>query len=154
MPTVLFFFFFIHIVKILFTSYFFASLIGVTFKLPKIIRSMANDELLFRFLARKYFKREIPIPAILFGGLLTILAGGFFTFHILVSLTVFTALFISLIIAFDVILLRYRIQIYLFFFLLWIKLICFPLSFQVRKKRQLGYSKGWQEKKKCWKFWN
>ncbi|EEB12284.1 Cationic amino acid transporter, putative [Pediculus humanus corporis] len=86
---------------------FYTSLIGVTFKLPKIIRSMANDELLFRFLARKYFKREIPIPAILFGGLLTILAGGFFTFHILVSLTVFTALFISLIIAFDVILLRY-----------------------------------------------
>ncbi|XP_054735773.1 cationic amino acid transporter 3 [Anastrepha obliqua] len=85
----------------------FASLFGALFPLPRVMYSMAEDGLLFRFLGKISPRFRVPVHGSIFAALFTSLMAGLFSLQQLVSLLSIGTLLAYSVVAISVTILRY-----------------------------------------------
>ncbi|XP_061390758.1 cationic amino acid transporter 2 isoform X2 [Musca vetustissima] len=84
-----------------------ASLFGALFPLPRVMYSMAQDGLLFRFLGRIHPRYRVPVIGSIFAAILTALIAGLFDLAQLVNLLSIGTLLAYSVVAISITILRY-----------------------------------------------
>ncbi|RDD40516.1 Cationic amino acid transporter 2 [Trichoplax sp. H2] len=85
-----------------------ASLMGCIFPLPRIVYAMANDGLIFQFLARIHPKTKTPLVAVYLFGLIAALLAMLFSIEHLVEMMSIGTLLAYMLVSCCVLILRYR----------------------------------------------